>query len=171
VLRCDLSRARTRGLTLLVGGLLTVFFLGLIGHSLVDQTMRGLYSSGRSASYRDAFDERIAIKNFLQERGLQAGEYVGLVGSPPVYWARMAGLKIVGEVESEDEYLKSSPKERAAADDALSGIGIKALVAKGEGFGALAAEGWGLVPGTGDYYAVFLTSRPPEISPERNTAQ
>jgi hypothetical protein len=171
VLRFDTSRERTRRLTLLAGGVLTVLFLGLVGHSLVDQTLRGLYTSGRHASYRDAFNERLAIKDFLLKRGLKAGEYVGLVGSPPVYWARMAGLKIMGEVEDEEAYLKGRPEERAAADTALSSIGIKAVVGKGEGFKPLSGEGWELIPGTADYFALFLKPQKKEMTPERKSAE
>lgn len=169
VLRYDPSRERIRRFTLIAGGVLTTLFLGLTCHSLVDQTVRGLYSSEKTVSYRDAYAADVAIKNFLEAEGLKPGDRVALVGCPPVYWARMAGLKIVGETENEQEYLGSSPAERANAHQALSDIGIKAAIAKGEGFGALAREGWRPVPGTGDYYAFFLNSRP--IVPQGKTAQ
>lgn len=167
VLRYEPTAEKIRRRTFLAGALLTSFFLVLVGHSFVDQSLRGLYSSGTSLSYRDAFNEDLAVKDFLRERGLKAGDYVGLVGNPPVYWGRMAGLKIVGEIENEEEYFNSSPDERTTAVEAMKRVGIRALVAKGERFGKLAAEGWRLTPGTRDYYVAFLGPQPREFSPER----
>jgi hypothetical protein len=81
----------------------------------------------------------------------------------------MARLKIVGEIEDEEDYLNSSRDERTAAAQALKRTGIKALVAKGQRFETLKSEGWRRAPGTRDYYVVFLQPRPGELSQGRTS--
>jgi hypothetical protein len=161
VLRCAPRDEKARKRSAIGAGLLVAFFLVMIGHSLVDQSLRGLYSTDKTLSYRDSYKEHLAIRDFLLQNGLKQGDYAGLVGEPPVYWGRMAGLKIVGEIEGENQFMESSRDERRAATEILKQIGVKALVAKGARFSAITAEGWELAPHTNDYYVLFLTPQGP----------
>jgi 4-amino-4-deoxy-L-arabinose transferase-like glycosyltransferase len=158
-LRYPAGDEKVRRRTVTAAGLLIGFFLVMVGHSLVDQSIRGLHSTGKTLSYQSAYNEHLAVKDFLKKNGLKKGDYAGLVGEPPVYWGRMAGLKIVGEIENENEFIESSPDQRKVAMDALKHVGVKALIAKGDRFSTLASEGWELAPHTTDYYVLFLTSQ------------
>lgn len=140
----------------LLSGMLLCFFMAIVTHSLIDQSVRALRSTDRKLSYEAAFEEHVAVKNALQTRGMGSGDYIALVGSPPVYWARMAGVRIVAEVESAVDFLKSGPDAREKAIQSLRKSGIRAVVARGSAFGALASEGWSHVPGTRDYFMLLL---------------
>ena len=139
--------------------ILMVFFVGLLVHSLVDQSISGLGSLDRKLSYRDAYREHVAVKDFLERHGTPRGSDVAVLGRrPPIYWARMAGVTVVGEVTDPDEFLGVTRQERARAVHALSRAGIKALVGKDARLGRLAGEGWARVPGTKDYYVLPLSA-------------
>jgi len=153
------EKARRR--SILAAVLLIGFFLVMVVHSVVDQSLRGLHSTDKTLSYRDSYNEHLAVKDFLMQKGLRKGDYAGLVGEPPVYWGRMAGLKIAGEIEDESQFMESSRDERRVATGVLKRIGVKVLVAKGGRFSTMAAEGWEKTPYTTDYYVLFLTPRSP----------
>jgi len=155
-LRYSDAQQRARQRSVVIVWVFVLFFLGLLAHSLVDQTWSGLYTTGKKLSYRDAFLEHVAVKDFLRTRGLSAGDEAGIVGLPPVYWARMAGMKVVGEIPQPDEFLRSTTEERKQAELALAKASIKVLIAKDSRFGKLVGEGWALVPSTRDYYALLL---------------
>jgi hypothetical protein len=156
-LRCSpRDPAALRRIRIASAGLM-LFFSVLLVHSLVDQSLSGLGSPRGKLSYRDAFREHVAVKNFLEKHGTRRGSEVAVLGRrPPIYWARMAGVTIVGEVTDPDEFFHSTPLERAHAVEALSRADIKALVGKDPRLNALAGEGWTLVPGTRDYYALSI---------------
>jgi hypothetical protein len=161
VLRCRPDDEKAQRRTIVAAGLLAGFFMIMVFHSVVDQSFRGLQSTEKTLSYRDAYKEHLAVKDFLLQKGLKKDDYAGLVGEPPVYWGRMAGVKIVGEIEDESQFMESSRDERRAAAEILKKIGVKALVAKGGRFSTLAAEGWQHAPRTTDYYVLFLTPQAP----------
>jgi len=141
------------------GWVLVCFFCGLVVHSGIDQSVRGLWTTGGKLSYQDAFREHVMVKDRLAAVGLGPGDEVGVIGAPPVNWARMARAKVTAEAPDADAFLASSTEARAAALDALRGAGIKAVVVKGGAFTRLAGEGWRLVGGTQDYYLLGLSSR------------
>lgn len=157
-LRYSDTRPKARQRAVVIVWLFVLFFLGLLGHSLVDQTWSGLYSTEKKLSYRDAFLEHVAVKDFLRARGLSRGDEAAIAGLPPVYWARMAGVKVVAEVPQPDEFLRTSQVERNRATTALAQAGIKVLIAKDSSFGKLVNEGWELVPNTRDYYALQIST-------------
>ncbi|MDQ7785420.1 MAG: hypothetical protein RDU20_21225, partial [Desulfomonilaceae bacterium] len=90
-LRYPSAEGRARQWTVLLSAALTCFFLAITLHSMVDQSIRGLYSTPEKPSYREAFEHHTALKDFLHDKGLSPGDHVALVGEPPTYWGRMAG--------------------------------------------------------------------------------
>jgi len=138
---------------------LTVFFLGLVGYTAVDQSVRALISLGDKPSYQAQFGEIVAVKDFLISSGVQKGDEVSIVGLPPSYWARMVGARIVTEVNDADQFLASTPEQRKKAVQALEAVKSRAVVAKDTNFRTLGPEGWQLVPGTRDYYVLFPGGR------------
>lgn len=155
-LRCSSSQLKAHRLPVILSGLLMCFFLFIVTHSLVDQSFRGLSSTDKKPSYRANFQEHVALKSFLLEKGLKKGDYAALVGGPPVYWGRMVGLRIIAEVESASEFLKSNSQARSKAVLSLKESGIRVVVAKGSAFGRLASEGWIRAPGTRDFFVLLL---------------
>jgi hypothetical protein len=139
-----------------ISWLLLCFFIATMAHSLMDQSTRDLYSLPGKQSYRDAFLDQKRLVALLQTKGLGKGEEVAIVGCPPTYWARMAGVRIVGEVYDKDEYLTSTKQERISAVKALKKSGIKALIGKDSRFKDFTSEGWEHVAGTTDYFVFFL---------------
>lgn len=138
---------------------LITFFLVMVFHSFVDQSVRGLISRGNQLSYRDSFNEELATKDFLLQQGIEQGDATGVVGSPPVYWARMAGTRITLEITSAEDFINSSKEERNRSLNVLRASGIRAIVGKGGVFGGLYSEGWQPVPGTRDYFVNFLRAQ------------
>jgi hypothetical protein len=135
--------------------LMVVTLLAMLVHGAADQTRRALESSARVASFEDAFQEYASVKRFLSQRGVTEGLQVGVVGSPPTYWARMARLRIVARVPDTADFLKVEPATRSRAVGSLARCGVKALVGRGSAFAELAGEGWQLVPGTREYFVLF----------------
>lgn len=144
------------------GWALVCFLCGLVVYSGIDQSMRGLWSSGGKLSHRDAFLEHVTVKDHLEKMGLVKGDEVAVVGAPPVNWARMARVKVTAEIPAANRFLASSAEARAAALDALHRAGVKAVVVKGSAFGRLAREGWDLIDGTQDYYLHVLVPAGPQ---------
>jgi hypothetical protein len=131
---------------------LSLLLLGLMIGSVVDQSWRSLNSTTRKPSYREAYFHMVAVKDFLAERGVGRGADVAVVGFPPVYWGRLANLRIIAEIPNKRELLGTTPQNRMKAIAALRSVGVDTVVGKGAGFGKLAREGWERVPGTRDYF-------------------
>ena len=131
---------------------LSLLLLGLMIGSVVDQSWRSLNSTKQKPSYREAYFHMVAVKDFLAERGVSRGADVAAVGRPPVYWGRLANLRIIAEIPRERELLDATPQNRMKAIATLRSVGVDTLVAKGAGFGKLSEEGWEMVPGTRDYF-------------------
>ena len=51
----------------------------------------------------------MAVKDYLKDQGAQGGAQVALVGVPPSYWGRMAGIKISAEIPKDEEVLSATP--------------------------------------------------------------
>ncbi|MGO9570877.1 MAG: hypothetical protein ACLP5H_25400 [Desulfomonilaceae bacterium] len=159
----DFKNSKTRSKALVSTVLLAALILGMTLNTVVDQSIRGLRSTGKSPSYRDTFLEMMAIKDYLGRQGVAKGDDVAMVGLPLWYWGRLAELKIVAEVTDESQFISATAEERSRALDSLKSAGVKALVGKGEAFGKLTAEGWEPVPGTRDFYVRLMAdSTPPQ---------
>jgi len=131
---------------------LILFLLGLTAYSIAEQSYRSVRSEGGKLSYKQAFLEHIAVKDFLQKQGLAPGDEIAIIGSPPVNWARMAGVKIVAELPYTDQMLSASTEQKDADLAVLRKQGIKAVVAKDAGFNDPSSPAWKQVPGTRDYF-------------------
>jgi len=158
-LRCPEKNGKALGRIVVVSGVLIAVFLGLVFHAMVDQAFRGLKHSGGKPSYREAFLENVTVKDFLLNKGMKKDDYFGVVGSPPVYWGRMGGFRIVAEVDDLQQFLNSGADDRKQAAASMESSGVKALVAKDSALAALAPEGWLLVPGTRDFFVLFTGRR------------
>ena len=152
----DFKNSATRSKVLISARLLAALILGMTLNTVVDQSIRGLHSTGKTPSYRDTFFEMLAIKDCLGRRGVAKGDDVAMVGLPLWYWGRLAEVKIVAEVTDESQFISASTEARTRAIDSLKSAGVKAVVGKGEAFRKLTAEGWEAVPGTRDFCIRFM---------------
>jgi hypothetical protein len=97
---------------------------------------------GRSAQKLVATD--------LHAMGLHRGDRVAIVGEGfEAYYAQIAGLKIVAQVPSEEDFQLLEPSALENVTAHLSGLGVKALIAKKRPLRA-AAE-WRTVAGSSGY--------------------
>lgn len=135
---------------------LIVLFIGLIVNSAIDETFRGLYSTATKLSRRNAYYEQIAVKEFLSKHGVKSGDTVAVVGNPPLYWSRMAGLKVLGEIPDRREYLNAKKQDRDRTGAVLRNAGVKAVLMAGSVFPTLEKNGWRLIPGTTSYLVLLL---------------
>ncbi len=146
------------------GLLLLAVFVGFILYGVMDQMDRGVRSHRGKASHSQIFEELTEVTRFLQAHGAQSGDKVALVGAHYTYWARMGRFRIVARIPDEREFLASSPERRAAALAALGKAGIKAVVAAGDAFTALAQDGWHSVPKSGKWVVFFPEQHRPDGS-------
>src|SRR5271157_626632 len=140
--------------------ILVAVILGFSLSTVVDQSVRSLISTSEKPSYRDAFFQMMAVKDYLKHQGAQGGSQVALVGVPPSYWGRMAGIKIAAEIPKDEEVLSASPEKRKKSMETLRSAGVNIVVAKGKDFAKLTEEGWELVPGTKDFYVFAREAKP-----------
>ena len=134
---------------------LSALWIHLI-YSGIDQSRRSLQSTPEKPSYKESYLELHTVKNFILGHGLEKGDEIAILGEPPLYWARYAGLRITAEIEAPKKFLTLNEKKRHSVLEKLDHEGIKAVVGKGEQLGSLVHEGWRHVEGTRDYYAVIL---------------
>lgn len=153
----DDLKARRR--TWIQSGVLAGFFLMLVFHSTIDQSLRGLHSTTEKPSYHETFVEHLAVRNFLRNKGIEKGDYAGLVGNLPVYWARMGHLRIIAEVTDPRQFFAATAQQRKTALDSMRNTGVKVVVGMGPRFAQLSSEGWKRVPGTRDYFVDILQDR------------
>lgn len=140
-----------------LGVLTLVFFLlGSVVQSSADQAMRGLSRQNGKISYRQAYEDQVLVSDFLSNRGIVSGDKVAVIGSPPIQWARMAGIRVTGEIEDPGNFLTATKTEENSYLNLLKNEGIKAVIAEGKQWSKLSGEDWFLVPGTETYYARFL---------------
>ncbi len=139
--------------------IVAILTLALTVSSVADQSLRGLRSTAEKPSYAEAYGQMLVLKDFLLHRGIQPGTDVALVGMPPYYWGRMAGLHIIAEIPSEQQLLSASEADRRQALQSLEEVGVNLVVAFGKAFSKLNNEGWTQVPGIRDYY-VYMGGKP-----------
>lgn len=125
-------------------------------HAGFDQTMRSLQSTQQKPSYKEATLELHTVKDYLLAHGLKQGDETAILGGPPVYWARFAGLRITAEIEAPERFFAIGEKERRDLMERLQKEGIRAIVGNDVQLLRLAHEGWRRVDGTRDYYVIFL---------------
>jgi hypothetical protein len=155
--RLPVNSRRSRSVAIAVSMALVLFLLAQLGHAVVDQTLRGLRSSIDSPSYEEAFLEQVRVKDFLLAHGLNRNDKAATIGlTPPVYWARMAGLRVNGEVSDPEQFIHATKLERARAIDSLRRASVKVILAEDSTMRMLVSEGWKRVPGTRDYYVLLL---------------
>jgi hypothetical protein len=143
--------------------LLVAFMMGMVIGFVVDQSHRALHYSAGKISHRGAFMEMIAVKDFLNDNhvGKQDKIAVFYPVNNKIYWAKMAGVRAVGEIMNVQGFLQSADIKRDEALDALKRVGVKAVVAKQPQFMGLVDEGWAKVPGASDYFVRFLSEPGP----------
>ncbi len=139
--------------------LLVAFMVGMLIGFVVDQSHRALYYSSGKISHRDSFMEMIAVKDFLNDNHVGKLDKIALFypNNNKIYWARMAGVRAVGEIMNVQGFLRSTPIKRNSALNSLKAAGFKAVVVKQHEFAGLAGEGWTKVPGASDYFVRFLS--------------
>ncbi|MCL5125661.1 MAG: hypothetical protein M1511_14420 [Deltaproteobacteria bacterium] len=133
-------------------------FVGMVIIFVADQSVRSLYNSGNKVSHRETFLDMLAMKDTLEANGIGKGDKVA-VFSPinfKLYWAKMAGVRIMAEITGVDSFFGGTSVERSKMLDVLKINGFKAVVAKLPQFFALSQEGWTKVPGAHGYYVNFL---------------
>ncbi len=139
--------------------LLVAFMVGMVIGFVVDQSHRALNYSTDKISHRGAFMEMISVKDFLNDNHVGKLDKIAVFYpvNNKIYWAKMAGVRAVGEITDVEGFLQSSAINRNEALDALKRAGFKAVVVKQPQFMGLVGEGWEKVPGTSDYFVRFLS--------------
>jgi hypothetical protein len=132
------------------------FLLGAVVECSIDEAWRGLSFQNGKPSYQRAYWEETKVSDFLASHGVVSGNHVAVVGSPPIQWARMAGVKVTGEIEDPDKFLDLSRADRSVYLDLLKNEGITAVIAKGTEWQKLIGEGWLKAPGTQTYWILIL---------------
>lgn len=104
-------------------------------------------------------DSHVAVASELGRLGLQPGDEIATAGYPfDVYYARLARLRIVSNIgfrgnpiaEDTDRFWALSDAESAALKQKLQGIGVKAIVSRGN-----CERGWHAIAST-DYCVLML---------------
>ncbi|MDQ7782810.1 MAG: hypothetical protein RDU20_08015 [Desulfomonilaceae bacterium] len=141
-------------------GLLVIFFLGTLAHSMVDQTVRAQYTFAGKRSHRELFLEAEAMREFLLSRKLVKGDTVAIVSpfSKRFIWASRAGLRIRAELTNGAAFLEYGNAEREAALAALTRAGFKAVVSTSPLCADIGSDGCVKVPGTRNYFVQFLNT-------------
>ncbi len=145
--------------TIYWAAVLITFLSAMVIHSAFDQTVRGLWGGQGKQSYRDSFQEMVVVSEFLKDKGLDSGDRAAIVGDPPVYWARMAGLKVVAEIPDTKEFLETPPQKTEQALRVLRAKGVKVIISKDQRLQSLTQSGWIKVPGTSEFYVKFLLGK------------
>jgi hypothetical protein len=110
------------------------------------------WDGGRPAPYV------VAAK--LQAMGFRKGDRVAIVGEGfEAYFAQIAGLKIVAQVPSEEEFQRLDPSEFGSVAARLSVLGVKALIAKERPLHAAPAD-WQEVTGSAGYSILRISGKP-----------
>lgn len=135
---------------------LVLFMFGAVLEYTLEETKRGLSFHDGKSSYQKAYSDEMTVSKFLAERGVVPGNHVAVVGSPPIQWARMARVRVMGEIEDAEKFLDSSKADRSMYLTLLKKEGIGAVIAQGKEWQKLAVEGWLHVPGTETYWAMLF---------------
>ena len=87
-----------------------------------------------------------AIAVQLAREGVPAGSRVARIGEAPgTYWARLAHLRIIGEIPAADQFWAAPPEVQAGHLQRLRAAGVRAVVADGRGVAE--RDGWIRVAG------------------------
>ncbi len=151
-------------------------FLGMVGIFVVDQSIRSLRSTDSKVSHYETFMEMVATKNFLKANGMDKGDKVAVFRpiNCKLYWARMAGVRVMGEIMSVNKFLDGTAQQRRETLNALQDYGFKAVFVKEPRFSGIVNEGWKEVPGTRENYVYFLNKLRLSIQshlPDQNLAR
>lgn len=130
----------------------TIFF---VLDSAIDQSYRGLVSTPKKASYKESFEENVAVRETLSNNNILPGDKIAVIGSPPFQWARMGGLRITGEILYQAEFLRGDSVQRSMAIESLRRAEYRAVIAIGQEYERLQPEGWSKILGTRDFH-VYL---------------
>ncbi len=143
-------------------GLLIAFLLGTVVHSAVDQTLRSGYSLEGKRSHREVFLEAEAVADFLHAQGLNKDDRVAIVlpFDQKLYWARLAGVRITGELRDGAAFLKDSTASRQSALNALKDSGFKSVIGYDPSSRLGMAQHWIEVPRAAGYFAQILNEKP-----------
>lgn len=123
--------------------------------SAIDQSYRGLVSTPKKASYKESFEENVAVRETLSNNNILPGDKIAVIGSPPFQWARMGGLRITGEILYQAEFLRGDSVQRSMAIESLRRAEYRAVIAIGQEYERLQPEGWSKILGTRDFH-VYL---------------
>ena len=136
---------------------LCIVFMSVTAWSAIDQALRATRPSGSKQSYEAVLQEDKAMANYIRSQKSLIGARGAIVESHSmsIYWARLAGVKIVAEIPSGRDYLEATPQDRETAKKKLREHSVEFLAARGREFHTLASEGWTKVPSTSDYYFLF----------------
>jgi hypothetical protein len=141
----------------IAASVLTLLMCCLLIHTVIDQSAAGLKGSAGKPSYLDAYKERIAVKEFLEAHGVSPGDAAAVIERrPPIYWARMLRISIVGEIPDLQDFLGSAPQDRRLALKALARENVRAVVGKNAALRGLEEEGWRFIPGAKDFFACII---------------
>lgn len=161
---------KTQITTVGVLGLLFVYPALQVGMEVAD-------AMGRIAQNRATYWD---MAQFLQSIGLQPGDRIFMVGSPwpslqtdqrnyHYYWARLAGLKIIGQSMESPRFFKRDPASRRRIYEYFRSHGAKAAVALlGPYEIARVPPTWKKMPGT-NLYAYMLDKAETEDSTGQST--
>ena len=98
------------------------------------------------------------VASYFREIGMKRGDKVGVVGIyDDYYWARLAGLRIIAEIPSEEEisnFWASDPSVKYRVLQAFKNAGAKILVA-GRAPDVVSKDGWKHIKDTSYYYYVL----------------
>ncbi len=136
---------------------LCVVFMAVTAWSAIDQALRATRGAGSKQSYEAIFQEDMALAQYIRAQTSLSGTRGAIVESHgmSIYWARLAGVKIVAEIPSIRDYIDATPQDRASAKKRLREYSVEFVAARGREFHALASEGWTAVPSTSDYYVLW----------------
>ena len=145
-------------LIIVEAAVVVAIFLGMVGIFVVDQSIRSLRSTDSKASHHETFMEMVATKDFLKANGMDKGDKVAVFRpiNCKLYWARMAGARVMGEIMGVNKFLNGTAQQRRETLNALQDYGFKAVFVKEPRFSGIVNEGWMKVPGTPGNYVYFL---------------
>ncbi len=124
----------------------------LLAISAIDQSLRGLAANAQKPSYEQAYGDLTVLAGFLKSNGINPGDKVGIVGTPPILWARMARVQILVRIPDKDQFLRAPETERKQALNSAGKTGAKAVII----YGDPQLKGWERVPLTRDFYMKLL---------------
>lgn len=118
-------------------------------------TLFGVYALRHEVSKESAPTINRQVAEGLKQMGIQPGDKVAQVGtSVYAYWARLARVRIVSEVENAEEFWSANETVRRQTVDVISQTGAKVLVAKSPNID-LSVAGWRKISEDGHYALVL----------------